>query len=152
MEVSHDNSSLLVYADWYTEQRNGVKIDMTITPTIQGIQRGRDEVLQAALDCLRCSNIASNSTSKQTENDSICFVYPNPADGTVHVRFNKVITRKTVVSLFDMSGTKCYNYDLAAFQNNIDISVKSFPDGIYHLRITNAEDGSITKKVVIMHH
>ena len=40
------------YADGYQQQRSGVKIDTVISPTIEGIRQGRDEILEAALDCL----------------------------------------------------------------------------------------------------
>jgi len=47
-----------------------------------------------------------------------------------------------------MSGKKYYNYNLAAFQNSINISVKSFPDGIYNLRITMLKTDQLQKKLL----
>ena len=38
------------YADGYQQQRNGVKIDTIVSPTVAGIRQERDEILEAAFD------------------------------------------------------------------------------------------------------
>ncbi len=59
------------YADGYQQQRNGVKIDTIVSPTIEGLRKGIDEILQAALNC--------STGLKQVENKNISTnIYPNP--------------------------------------------------------------------------
>ncbi len=41
------------YPDGYNMQRKGVKIDIEVYPTIDGIRAGRDEVLERALECVQ---------------------------------------------------------------------------------------------------
>ena len=40
----------IVYPDGTESQRNGVKIDIEVKPTINGLRAGRDEVLEKALE------------------------------------------------------------------------------------------------------
>jgi len=40
----------IFYPDGYEAQRNGVKIDIEVKPTLQGIIEGKDEVLEKAID------------------------------------------------------------------------------------------------------
>jgi carboxyl-terminal processing protease len=41
------------YPDGTPAQRTGVKIDVTVNPTIRGLQEGRDEVLEAGINFIK---------------------------------------------------------------------------------------------------
>jgi carboxyl-terminal processing protease len=133
------------YADGYQQQRNGVKIDTVVTRTITGIQQGRDEVLEAALDCLTGVGDLSPEESK-------LFVYPNPASRTLTVdsRQLAVSGQQSAVngqqsavkfSIFDLFGREIKEITgISSFPFEIDIS--DLRDGVYILRIINEEGGS----------
>lgn len=44
------------YPDGTVTQRKGIKIDINVRPTIKGLQEGRDEILEAALNYIRRPN------------------------------------------------------------------------------------------------
>jgi carboxyl-terminal processing protease len=148
------------YADGYQQQRNGVKIDSIVSPTVAGIRHGRDEILEAALDCLTQVEEASQADFKVT-------VYPNPASRqlTVGQLDGCTVGQSTVgglsrgsacggykgstvrISIVDLYGRKIKEFaNISSFPCQLDIS--DLPDGLYILRLINGEGISGSMKLV----
>jgi len=117
------------YADGYQQQRNGVKIDSVVAPTIQGIREGKDEILLAALDCI--------SGNPQTISRSFDIIlYPNPTfTGTVQVSLKNSQNSDITLSLMDLTGrilrteTRfCY-----AGEQTLTFNLKDITPGLYLL-------------------
>ncbi len=47
----------IYYPDGTPAQRTGVKIDITVNPTIRGLQEGRDEVLEAGINFIKANSL-----------------------------------------------------------------------------------------------
>ena len=43
----------IFYPDGSNSQRKGVKIDVTVNPTIEGLRAGKDELLEKALEIIQ---------------------------------------------------------------------------------------------------
>jgi hypothetical protein len=133
------------YADGYQQQRNGVKIDTIVSPTVEGIRQGKDEILVAALDCL------SDVEDFDLANYRIT-VCPNPASRqlTVDSRQSAVGSRRSAVggqrsavglSIVDLYGREIKTFgNISSFPYQADIS--DLPDGLYILRMMNKEGKS----------
>ncbi len=121
------------YADGYQEQRQGVKIDTIVSPTIAGIRHGKDEILVAALDCL--------TEVKEHRAESVGLsVYPNPASRqlTVDGWQSAVGGQRSAVrlSIVDLFGREIkYIGNISSFPLQIDIS--DLPEGVYFLKVFN---------------
>jgi hypothetical protein len=139
------------YADGYQQQRNGVKIDTVVAPTIAGIRHGNDEILLAALDCL-------TGVEAQLRAESLGLrVYPNPAGQQLTVGqldswtvgHSAVGGRRSAVklSIVDLFGREVMEYEkVSSFPYQINIS--GLPDGIYILKMTDAEGSESAVKFV----
>jgi hypothetical protein len=133
------------YADGYQQQRNGVKIDSVVAPTIQGIRQGRDEILMAALDCL--------SGIGETELNSLnVTAYPNPVaiSGTVSLSFTLKAGSAITLSLIDITGKSILEEKrfCAAGSQTIDINLNGVAAGFYHLKIQSNNEAAYTKLIV----
>ena len=133
------------YADGYQQQRNGVKIDSVVAPTIQGIRQGRDEILLAALDCL--SGIGETSLAPL-----MVSVYPNPAaaSGTVKLSFTLKAGSVITLSLFDITGKSILEdrSTCPAGSQTIDLDLNGVAAGFYHLKIQSDDESAYTKLIV----
>jgi hypothetical protein len=124
------------YADGYQQQRNGVKIDTVVSPTIEGIRHGRDEILEAALDC-------QTSIDHLAKPDRSITIYPNPAsDGQFHITIALDNTTDLTLSLLNLAGKiirqqiiKC-----ATGYNHLLFSTQNITSGLYVLRIQNGQE------------
>ena len=128
------------YADGYQQQRNGVKIDTIVSPTVEGIRHGEDEILLAALDCLTG---VVELRAKGIE----LRVYPNPAfdqltvdSWQLTVRSSKFAGGNSQVDLrfeiLDLVGREIKIIsNIPALPCTINIS--ALPDGIYILKMTD---------------
>jgi carboxyl-terminal processing protease len=144
-DIATDFTSLgWYYADGYQQQRNGVKIDLTVKLTIAGIRQGKDEILNAALDCLtETANVAPSTT--------MLAVSPNPVShGTAHVTYSLERPAGATLSLFDMTGTCIRNIQIEAAPgiNHISFDVATLAAGVYMLVMKNGRE-SVNQKIVI---
>ncbi|MCU0371420.1 MAG: S41 family peptidase [Bacteroidales bacterium] len=120
------------YADGYQQQRNGVKIDTLVYRTVNGIRQGRDELLEAALDCMTEVEEAGNESPNIS-------VYPNPAVRQLTVGQLAVgqtdswqpVVRITILDLFGRVVKDLENISSTPYL--IDIS--DLADGMYILQV-----------------
>jgi carboxyl-terminal processing protease len=133
------------YADEYQQQRNGVKIDSIVPLTINGIRQGRDEILNAALDCLTGSDNVTPAKYALT-------VCPNPvSSGAACVTFTLEKHAVVRLSLFDINGRMIRQMETEALpgENSVVFELDSAAAGMYVL-VLSSEFASVTTDIVIM--
>jgi hypothetical protein len=132
------------YADGYQQQRNGVKIDSVVSPTIVGIRQGRDEILEAALDCL--VGIKNIPTIKPEVS-----VYPNPvSDGSLHITLTLDKITDLTISLLDLTGKIIQLQTMKGIPgyNDLLFNTRHLATGMYLLNIQNGKE-SVNLKVAV---
>jgi len=132
------------YADGYQQQRNGVKIDSIVLPTIAGIREGKDEILLAALDCI--SGIRQSDHAFFSMN-----VYPNPATGSnVRISIHLKQPGSLMFILADIAGKTVRTWEASyqAGEQTETINLSDIAPGIYFLKVTN-EGNALTRKIMV---
>lgn len=132
------------YADGYQQQRNGVKIDTVVSPTVAGIRQGTDEILEAAFDCL----VGIDHISKAVANIS---VYPNPvSDNSLYIDITLENSTEISCSLFNMTGTMIRQQSMHITQgsNMLLFKIPGVTPGIYLLKVQYGNEIMNTKVVV----
>lgn len=81
----------------------------------------------------------SLGSAESTENPEQPMIYPNPTDGTIHLRS---VPSGELILLFNVQGQ-----NVASFYNASSIDFSGYASGIYFLRI-----GNCTKKIVLKPH
>lgn len=131
----------VLYPDSSQTQRIGIRIDSIVTPTIEGLRNGVDEVLLAALDCITATK---NEIKKETLE-----VYPNPASHVLQIVFDQQEAASAEIKLIGITGelffTGTYN------SNAIAIPVGDIPAGIYFVSVQFKDGISINREIIIMH-
>jgi len=133
------------YPDTTTAQRVGVRIDSIVTPTIEGIRRGKDEVLEAAFDCL---------TSLQNEVTAIpeFTLYPNPADDVIYISLDFGQRNKLVLEAFNLIGQKVLQRSIQVNGiNHIPIDIAHWMNGIYIVTISDENGIFGSEKIQVQH-
>ncbi len=132
------------YDDWYQCQRNGIKIDEIVTPTIHGIKEGKDEVLEHVSGCFSAvygPEVVSLDAS----------VYPNPATGNISVSISSRKEGPVVISISDILGNTLYKKKtdlIGTVMVKEDIDISSLSAGIYLLKVNAAGGGERTLKLI----
>ena len=131
------------YGDGYQQQRNGVRIDTIVSPTIEGIRQGKDEILLAALDCLTGVNEPLRAEGIGLR------VYPNPAGEqlTVARLGNKLSIVDCRLSIVDLNGRIVKDIPDLVLPCTVDIS--GLADGIYMLKVYSGKNNLENLKFVI---
>jgi hypothetical protein len=146
---------------YYSIQRSRDGINWQVIGTINGA--GNSSVLQNySFTDKEPGNVASYYRLKQTDFDgkfkyfkivavkncrkdlTELNIYPNPANGIVHLFFNGNKDQVLSLSIYNISAEKIYSSQ--NYQSAIDLSGK--PDGVYFLHL-HLLSGSIIKKLVI---
>lgn len=115
------------YPDYRATQRIGIIPDIEILPTIEGIRNGRDEVLEAALNC--------------RIDEELMKLYPNPVSDHLHFDTTQGVRMK--LEIFDTTGRKLYS----EFTDTGDLDVSFLAKGIYLIRVTT-DRHTVTKKII----
>ena len=79
--------------------------------------------------------------------DNTFIIYPNPAKDKITIINNGNLSVKTQISIFNVTGQQVLS-EIYNNQNQIEINVNSFSEGIYLLKI-QTNDGMVIKKLVI---
>ena len=146
---------------YYSIQRSRDGINWQVIGTID--DAGNSSVLQNySFTDKEADNVASYYRLKQTDIDgkfkyfkivvvkncredlTELTIYPNPANGTVHLFFNGNKDQVLSLSIYNVLAEKVYSSE--NYQSTIDLSGK--PDGVYFLHL-NLLSGNIIKKLVI---
>jgi carboxyl-terminal processing protease len=144
-DITTDFTSLgWYYADGSQQQRRGVKIDSIVPLTIDGIRRGKDEILNSALDCLNGFKTAAPTKYALS-------VFPNPvSNGSVYVTFTLEKHACVTFSLFDESGIIIHQMRSEGFpgENSVLFDLEYVAVGVYILTLQNDRE-SINVTVVV---
>ena len=91
----------------------------------------------------------SNNTGL-TNSDTYFSIYPNPASENVELHYNLTESDNGQLEIFSIIGNKVASYVLPSAEESINISVKSFDDGIYMYRFSvNGEMEEEGKLIII---
>lgn len=82
-------------------------------------------------------------TETPAVNDDLISVYPNPASDFLYL---KGLGTVKALDLFDLQGKNCYHSD----EQTEFISLKSYPNGMYLLRLTTSTN-TLVRKIQIVH-
>ena len=129
------------YADGYQQQRNGVKIDRVVKPTIQGIRNGEDEILMAALDCLSATDVSAVNALR-------VLVYPNPVTGgKLNISVSLAQNSDIKLSLIDLTGRSVLMESrlCMAGEQTLTLDLGGIAPGIYMLNTRCREQSSYAK-------
>lgn len=131
------------YKDGYQPQRNGVRIDSVVAPTIDGIRDGRDEILLAALS--RISGIHPQAI----KNFNVA-VYPNPAAGSVNVSLTLEHQSGIRISLIDLAGRTVQEtiFSCQAGEQSVTLDLLNTTPGLYFLKAQNDRETKVTKLII----
>ena len=86
------------------------------------------------------------------QNDYKIGIYPNPTTGNLNVNFFTATAKNVILSIEDVTGKLLLQQNISVeqgYSNNV-LDLQSYLNGIYILKITNAQGGIIkTEKVVV---
>jgi len=118
------------YPDHTQTQRVGIIPDFFVSPTIQGIRDGVDEVLDFALNCdlVRIDEVKDKTDIK---------IYPNPTNDKIHYQITNTAS-PIIIKIYDMQGKICLSVVKEKSSGTIDIS--SLNTGIYALEIISERE------------
>ena len=134
----------IFYPDTTTAQRVGVRIDSIVTPTIEGIRKGKDEVLEAALDCLINSSTETNINQELN-------VFPNPVSKTLNFELESDWFGEFRLEIYNSLGQAVYRTiktktdDIQVFHENLN----HLPTGTYIMVISSADESYTSKFIVL---
>jgi len=128
------------YPDGGKTQRVGVRIDTFVTPTIKGIREGRDEVMEAALDCL-------TKTNEPVGQEEFISIYPNPSQGRITIDYIEKSNKENYqISIYDVGGKKIEELMINSLP--ADLNLQHLTAGVYELKM-NSANRSFNSKLVI---
>jgi len=127
------------YEDGYQQQRKGVKINEVVRPTAEGLRHGRDEVLEAALECL------TQTTSIAAEPRTIS-IFPNPVMDFLTIQFSDDANTSRNIQLYNSQGQLVYHQIADGLLQEIDMS--EMATGIYFLNVVSGNQNIISKKIL----
>jgi len=115
------------YPDQSETQRIGIVPDIEVHPTINGIREGRDEILEAAL---QCSLVDESTSHVSPENNLDISISPNPFNSEIIIEHQS--SDATSVTLYNAIGQKILDTEFKKFQR---INTTSLASGVYFLYI-----------------
>lgn len=134
------------YPDYTPTQRVGIIPDMVIYPTIEGIRQGRDEILEAAFDCLLLETDELVTTLPGASFET----YPNPFAHTCTISYFLTQQTDVIIEIYNTNGQliKAKNLpqqNIGAHQVNM-ITADVLP-GVYFC-ILKAGNNQYTEKLI----
>lgn len=131
------------YKDGYQCQRNGIRIDEVVTPTIAGMREGKDEVLDYVTNCV--TGIAPAVKSRLQVQ-----VYPNPVSDMLSLDITLDRPEEATVQLTDVMGKVCYRQTLKAGRGTgrHSLNLEHLPAGMYFLDIRTGHNGARVLKLM----
>ncbi len=118
------------YPDWTETQRIGLKPDIEVKPTVEGIRDGRDEVLEAALRQL-------NRISDQDESNKPLQVYPNPFEDKLVINLPVMANKEISLRMYDGLGRALVSKQMdVASSGELNLVLDQYlPTGVYVVEI-----------------
>jgi len=130
------------YIDGYQCQRNGLRIDEPVPPTINGIRQGIDEML------LYVSGCNSVSTIDKTKNELSVQFYPNPVQQELHILVNAAVPEKLTINITDLTGRTLLSYKNQSSGKSAQLNVSTLVPGLYFINLQTSKGAQKTFKFV----
>lgn len=137
----------IYYPNGDSTQRIGIVPDTVAYPTILGIRRNRDEVLEKAMTIAGCNIFTPVNTPTQPNvNRQPVSIYPNPANETITITINGNNTSQLpFVTITNVSGKVMQQ---TTFEKNVSvIDIHTLPPGMYFVTVRTGTDNHVTKLV-----
>ncbi len=128
----------VLYPDGYSAQRNGIRLDRTVTRTVIGVRNGADEILEAGIS-------AASGIDGMEGDDVTVNIYPNPAGKKANIDL-PVGFNKASIKVMDMVGNTVMELD--ANSRVIEMRTDDLNNGIYFVAIFSGGK-SLTKKILV---
>jgi hypothetical protein len=109
--------------------------ELRVVAFIQNINT--NEVYQAYMDTIGVYTGIDNPLPGSPAEKSF-IVYPNPADRSAHILFNKETEEDITIELFNNLGGLVYKRSIPEGTNMTDIPVENYPDGLYIIRLVSS--------------
>ncbi|MFO7369103.1 MAG: T9SS type A sorting domain-containing protein, partial [Bacteroidales bacterium] len=108
------------------------------------------EVYQAALDTIGGTTGIESKYGEKSPAGKIFLVYPNPANRSAFITFNRETTSEMTLELVNHSGRMVYSTVIPAGTSKREIRVDEIPDGLYMIRLFTQQALSGTGKLVVL--
>lgn len=132
----------VAYIDGYQCQRNGIRIDEQVHPTINGIRQGIDEML---LYVSGCNTVSVND--KERDNVSMA-LYPNPASQELNIVMTTINPEKATIRITDIFGKTRLTLGNQVTGSLISVDIASLEPGVYFISLKTTKGQSKTMKFV----
>lgn len=131
------------YEDWYQCQRNGIKIDTVVAPTIQGLREGRDEMLEWITKC-------TTTIKNPVTGIGPLEIMPNPAGASLNIKFNSPNNSNIKIMVIDLVGSVKITEEQKATsgENTYALGLSKLAQGVYLLKVSSSDGSTRTVKFV----
>jgi len=97
----------------------------------------------------------AKNPSELIEKEDGLSIYPNPANKTIHIRFNRSVSIQDVspistIFITDLSGKIVYRKEVSTYTRNITLNIEQIPNGVYFIS-SNHFAYKEPKKIIINH-
>ncbi len=129
-------------------------LDITKMAIISFVQeiRGNKEILQSSISDKGFDQIAKKKENLITSIEDFeglsINVYPNPTSKNINIEFAKPIVRNVELKLIDNLGREIKSLKLKSGQNKTSLSVESYPEGLYYIKIPETK---FVHKIMVVH-
>ena len=108
------------------------------------------EVYQAALDTIGGTTGIESLHGEKAPDGKLFLVYPNPANQSAFISFNRETPSEMKLELVDHSGRMVYSTVIPAGTSKREIPVGELPEGLYMIRLFTQQALSGTGKLIIL--
>ncbi|MFK7932097.1 MAG: T9SS type A sorting domain-containing protein [Saprospiraceae bacterium] len=128
------------YPDYSPTQRIGIIPDIEISPTIEGIRAGRDELMEMAFAQVDCGavNVEEEWFTQAIE------LFPNPAQSVIRYQLPFAV-RQLEVELRVIDALGRVIHQQAVDSNSGQVNCANWADGIYTMQFTNGVEQVVEK-------
>jgi hypothetical protein len=146
----------IFWEKYYGDHGNYVLLDITATSDGGCILSGtyydwrNNPVLERDVVIYKVDSEGLLTNLPENNNDGIT-IFPNPASDNVTIMFSKKQTgnsEKTSIQIYSISGIKTFEAK-GVTDNEININVADFPNGIYLFSISLGNDSHFNEKVIV---
>lgn len=127
-------------------QRIGIIPDSLVQLTQKGIQQGKDEVLEKAIQIAGCTMASSNNPEKS---EPLVLVYPNPNNGNMYLQCKVDYDGESTFEIVNLEGRTVIQKKFHDESETITINEANLSDGIYFYKLFNDNTIIKTGKIVI---
>ena len=143
IDITVTGANPLTY-EWFL---NGTLVSTDEDPT--GLAVGVYEVIVTDVNgCTQTMMIDFMTAINDPEIVKNIQIYPNPTSDQLFVNIDLPSIENTEIQLFNLDGRLLLNKNISASQNQIELNVSNFANGIYILKIT-INDEIVTKRVTV---